>query len=196
MKAVHNSKNESKKWEKEAEPILSHLLNGQHLIPVDIRDGCVSRILNRTCGINYLLIEEGSVKVYGVSSRVQCGKNYRTFIFSQSEYEKRTEAFATGGIWPYYTMQVYMDSDSIIGLGLIKTVDLMQFIVNGLADKKRDYICSWDKLRDAGYRVMEYSVEEPKDENAGEDEDAEEFPNIVGRIIEIVKKTGPLYCTY
>ena len=44
-------------------------------------------------------------------------------------------------------MQVYIDDNKIIGLGLIKTVELMQFIVNGHAEEKSSfYVCSWDDL--------------------------------------------------
>ena len=51
------------------------------------------------------------------------------------------------GLIPYYTMQVYIDDNKIIGLGLIKTVELMQFIVNGHAEEKSSfYVCSWDDL--------------------------------------------------
>ena len=169
MKARHESRTEN--LAEQAEPILNNLFGGWSLVPVGGND-YVSRILDMTCGINHLLLYKGSTNVYGVSSHTQYGKNYRTFSVPKKEYEKLSEAFANGGMRPYYTMHVYMDGSRIIGLGLIKTVDLMQFIVNDLAEEKeRYYVCGWDNLREAGCNVMEYSADEPDDEDEEDEEE-------------------------
>ena len=102
---------------------MNNLLGGWSLVAAG--NDYVSKILGITCGINYLLLCKGSTNVYGVSSHVQHGKNYRTFTVPKKEYEKLSEAFASGGMRPYYTMHVYIDGNRIIGLGLIETVDLM-----------------------------------------------------------------------
>ncbi|MBQ7215543.1 MAG: hypothetical protein IJS39_06125 [Synergistaceae bacterium] len=185
-------KNESKNWTEQAEPILSHLLNGYTLVPVESGNDCVSEILAYTCGINYLMLRNGTTNVYGVHNHTQCGKNHRVFTIPKSNYEKRTEAFASGAMQPYYTMQVYMDEGRIIGLGLIKTADFMQFIVNGHAEEKESfYVCSWDDLRKAGFNVMEYRSEpeeEPDDEDEEDDEDLDEIAEICEKIAEILDK--------
>ncbi|MBR0034821.1 MAG: hypothetical protein IJP54_04005, partial [Synergistaceae bacterium] len=77
MKVVHESKTMSSQWIKQAEPILSEMLSSWHLIPVE-GDDYASKVLEFTCGIDYLLICEGTPNVYGVASRIQSGKNYRT----------------------------------------------------------------------------------------------------------------------
>ncbi len=102
-----------------------------------------------------------------------------------------------------------MDDNRIIGLGLIKTVDLMQFIVNGHAEEKGSfYVCSWDDLREAGLDVMEYRAEpeeEPDDDKDEEDDEelddiivgAHEMAEAISDILEkahIIKK--PVYCTF
>ena len=205
MKAVHESKTESNKWEKEAESILNRLLSGWCLIPMDVNDGNVSRLLSKKCGIDYLLIKEGFNNVYGVSSHFHYNKNDRTFIVSKADYETMIEASNLGGLMPHFTMQVYIDGNRILGLGLIETIDLLKFIASGKAkDKKRYYICGWDDLRKAGFAVMEYSAEEQDKEDAEDadedDDDAEEDEgeshNITGRIIEIVNTAGPVYYTH
>ena len=202
-------KNESKHWTEQVEPILSRLLSRYTLVPVEGGNDYTSRILAYTCGINYMLFRNGSTNVYGVYNRTQYGKNYRTFTVPKSSYEKCTEVFASGGMRPYYTMQVYIDDGRIIGLGLIKTVDLMQFIVNGHAEEKGSfYVCSWDDLREAGFDVMEYRAEpeeEPDDDKDEEDDEelddiivgAHEMAEAISDILEkahIIKK--PVYCTF
>lgn len=176
MKAKHESKN----WTEQAEQILTNLLSGWTLVPVESGNDFTSKILAYTCGINYLMLRNGTTNVYGVHNHTQYGKNYRTFTVPKSSYEKRIDALSTGGLRPYYTMQVYVDDNRIIGLGLIKTVDLMQFIVNGHAEEKGSfYVCSWDDLREAGLDVMEYRAEPEEEPDDDEDEeDDEELDNV------------------
>ena len=202
-------KNESKNWTEQAEPILSQLLNGYTLVPVESGNDFVSKILAYTCGINYLMLRNGTTNVCGVHNRTQYGKNYRTFTVPKSNHEKRIDILSTGGLRPYYTMQVYVDDNRIIGLGLIKTVDLMQFIVNGHTEEKGSfYVCSWDDLREAGFDVMEYRAEpeeEPDDDKDEEDDEelddiivgAHEMAEAISDILEkahITKKA--VYCTF
>ena len=171
--AVKSDMKESRKWIERAEPILSGLLSGWHLIPVEGKEDEVSRILDITCGIDYLLCSEDSSNVYGIASRVQYGKNYRTFTVrkervsgAKTEYSKRSDALNSGGLTPYYTMQVYIQDGNVNGLGLVKTKDLMNFIERGLALENKTgedktgqakfYVCNWDDMRAAGYTVKEY----------------------------------------
>ena len=172
--AVQSDLKESRSWVKRAEPILSGLLNGWYLISVEGKDDEVSKILDLTCGIDYLLCSKETSNVYGVASRVQYGKNYRTFTVrkerdsgAKTEYAKRHKAMTAGSLSLYYTMQMYVDDKEISGLALVKTKDLMNFIDRGLADENithedkigqaKFYVCGWDVLRDAGYCVKEYS---------------------------------------
>ena len=158
--------NRSINWIERAEPILSGLMSGWRLVPVESKGHEVSGILNMKCGINYLLCSEDTHEVYGVTVRVQYGKNYRTFTVPK---ESKRASNAAGVIKPYYTMQVYIDDGRIIGLGLVKTSDLMDFIDSGYAMKLSEeksglskfHVCHFDDLRLAGYTVKEFRVEQP-----------------------------------
>ncbi len=165
MKATHKDESktmskdftESKHWTEQAKPILNEMLSSWSLIPVESNHDLVSDVLNMKCGINYLLCRAGSPNVYGVVSRVQSGKNYRTFTVPKWRVN-RSEGSAN--LRPYYTMQVYMSGDRIIGLGLIETDDLMEYIECGLAEvHKENYVCKWDDMRKAEYEVLEYRAE-------------------------------------
>ena len=64
-------------------------------------------------------------------------------------------------------MQICVEDGKILGLGLVKTEDLTDFIDSGFAfeSKSNDdkqpkcYACHWDDLRLAGYEVKEYEAE-------------------------------------
>ena len=185
MKAetVKNDMTESSKWALSAEPIVRGLLSDWHLVPVEGKDDTVSRILDTACGIDYLLCSPTAPNVYGVASRVQYGKNYRTFTVrkeresgAETEYSKRIKSIAHGGLSPYYTMQAYVEDGEISGLAIVKTNDLMEYIERGFADQAKTredkagqakfYVCGWDDMRRAGYSVKEYRlVEAPEGSN-------------------------------
>ena len=164
----------SMKYVEQAAPIVGLLMSGWELVPVEGQTNEVCRVLDMECGIDYLLYSKYSGQVYGLASRVQYGRNYRTFTVrkeresgAKTEYRKRIEASTYGGLSPYYTMQAYVKDGEINGLALVKTEDLLKFIEKGLADEGKTgtnkdgqatfYICDWDKLREAGYAVKEYS---------------------------------------
>ena len=169
----------SMKYVEQAAPIVGLLMSGWELLPVEGQSNEVCRLLDMECGIDYLLYSKDLGQVYGLASRVQYGRNYRTFTVrkeresgAKTEYKKRTDAKDCGGLSPHYTMQAYVKDGEINGLALVKTEDLLNFIEKGLADEGRTgankdgqatfYICDWDKLREAGYTVKEYS--QPDDE--------------------------------
>ena len=143
---------------KRVTPIINELLAGWKLIPASELENEACNVLGKYCGIDYLLTNDE--QVYGLSSKVLYGKNYRTFTVSKNEYAKRSAAFESSSLRPYYTMQGYFDGNKIIGLGLIKTVDLLSFIKKGLAEERgKSYVCNWDVMKSAGYDVREYSAQ-------------------------------------
>ena len=162
------SESQNTNWIEKVEPILSGLMSGWQLVPLEKRKDEVSRILNMECGVNYLLCSEDTHEVYGVAGRVQYGKNYRTFTVPK---ESKRVSQAAGVINAYYTIQVYIDDGKIIGLGVVKTADLMDFIDSGYAMKLSEektghskyHVCHFDDLRLAGYTVKEFRVEQPAD---------------------------------
>lgn len=150
------------KWMESTEPILNELLSDWQLIPVEGQANTVCRILNNACGINYLLFSKTAV--YGVISYVTYGENTRTFTVSIDN-----ATFDDNSLSPYYTMQVYVKDDKVIGLGLVKTEDLIDFLESGLALERevehvKYYACHWDDMNLAGYDVKEYSLETPASE--------------------------------
>ena len=62
---MKNTPKESRSWLEQAEPILSGLMSGWRLIPVDMKSNEVNRILNMECGIDYLLYSDD--EVYGLA---------------------------------------------------------------------------------------------------------------------------------
>ena len=151
--AVEKSTTDSIIWEANVEHILNTLLSDWRLIPVDGTDSKAGRILNKACGIDYLLCSNNISRVYSVACRVQYGKNYRTFVVPK-------DSETIGSFSPYYTMQVYVTDNKIAGLALVETKDLTDFIDRGLArERKADYVCRWDDLRAFGYEVKEYGTE-------------------------------------
>lgn len=100
----------------------------------------------------------------GIASRIQVNnKSWDTFTVrkhrqtgSQTEYEKRKRAIESDWLYPYYTLQAYIDkNDNLLSLAITKTKDLISYIDNGQAQTRhtRDnqigqasfYIIQWDK---------------------------------------------------
>lgn len=150
---------------KRVTPIINELLAGWKLIPVAGQQDEACNALDKTCGIDYLLTNDE--QVYGVSSKVQYGKNYRTFTLSKGAYEKRSEALSSGSVLPHFTMQGYVNGGEIIGLAIVETEDLLDFIERRLAEERgRFYVCNWDAMNAAGYDVREYNSVQEKGHNA------------------------------
>ncbi len=164
--------------EEKVKPVIEELLPFWHMMKVEGRENEVCQLLDMSCGIDYLLHSEQSSLVLGVASRVQYGKNYRTFTVRKdrasgvlTEHQKRTQAISQGGLYPMYSVQSYIDDDGeLAGLGIVRTADLSEFISRGLAREKKTgadkigqaefYVCTWDKLKYAGYNVLEYPTRE------------------------------------
>ena len=154
--------------------VIEELLPDWHMVQVEGDDNKICQLLNMSCGIDYLLHSEKSSLVIGLASRVQYGRNHRTFTVKKTrdsglltEHQKRTQAISRGGLYPLYSVQSYIGDDGeLAGLGIVKTADLSEYILRGLAVEKKTgtdkivqaefYVCHWDKLKYAGYNVLEY----------------------------------------
>ena len=190
---------------KSAEPIVNELLSEWRLVPVEGRDDTACRILAKTCGIDYLLCSQTGI--HGVTVCVQHGKNDRTFMVS-----KESTSNDTGSLTPYYAMQVYVEDGKIIGLGLVKTEDLTDFIDSGFALEHQEgqvkfYVCHWDDLRLAGYEVKEYSAEPSIDDGkvayhgtkmpyTCEDCGIRDLYSIYDEVLSATGKKRDSYCSY
>lgn len=164
-----------------ARPVISKLLNGGELLAVEGTDDHVCLMLDTTCGTDYFQVYKQRGLVWGIASRMQeidtgrFAKPFNTFTVRKArasgavtEYEKRRLAIQNGGVYPYLTMQGYVDKNSgeLMSLGIAKTTDVMDFVDKGLAAVKHTgqeqigqaqfYVVGWDKFRDAGYTIKTY----------------------------------------
>lgn len=97
------------------------------------------KLLDTHCGIDALHVFGGQIR--GLALRVQWGEDYRTFTVryrkasgAETEYEKRMRAIdsALGALYPYLTIQAYLDNrenpNQIRSIGVVRTLDLYNFI--------------------------------------------------------------------
>lgn len=94
--------------------------------------GELEKMLDIYAGIDYLALSENGLR--GISSRIQTGKNWHTFTIrkekstgNKTEYEKRVKGISSGYIYPYYTLQAYLDT-ATIDYAICRTEDLYRFI--------------------------------------------------------------------
>lgn len=159
-----------------ARPIIANLLNGGEIIPVEGDDNEVCKLLDMTCGTDYLQAYKDKGLVWGVASRIQTVKRgfkpYNTFTVRKAretgattEYEKRAYAIKHGGVYPFLTMQAYVDeNDDFLSVGIARTTDIMEFVEKGYARQNHTgkhqigqaafYVCRWDEMVSKGYKVL------------------------------------------
>ncbi len=95
-------------------------------------------LFDQKSGIDY--IRENETGLQGIAARVQWGNNWDTFTIrasrhtgTKTEFEKRQESIKEGYFYPAFTLQAYFDdrtTNKFLSLGIIKTLDLYQFIKN------------------------------------------------------------------
>jgi hypothetical protein len=159
-----------------ARPIIAELLNGGEIIPGEGDDNEVCKLLDMTCGTDYLQAYKDKGLVWGVASRIQIVrkgmKPYNTFTVRKAresgvstEYEKRAYAIEHGGVYPFLTMQAYVDeNENFLSVGIAKTTDVMEFVEKGYARQNHTgkhqigqaafYVCRWDEMASKGYKVL------------------------------------------
>lgn len=119
-------------------------------------------------GCDYLY-RDGGTK--GLSVRIQnTDKNWKTFTLRADtnkgvavELQKKMIAYKSGSILPYLTVQAYVYNNKILGIGIVKTADLLEHCMGGgifknqinKIDETRFISIKWDDLKKSGYRVLE-----------------------------------------
>lgn len=164
-----------------ARPIIRRLLNGGEIHPVEGDDNKICQILDQTCGMDYLQVYKDRNLTWGIASRIQtynpASKPFNSFTVRKAresgaatEYEKRRDAIARGGIYPYLTMQAYVNEDTgeIDSLAIARTVDIMDFVDSGKASERHTkadkigqaafFVAYWDDLEKSGYKVLRYDA--------------------------------------
>ena len=164
-----------------ARPIIAGLLNGGSLMAVEGSDDEVCRMLDQTCGTDYFQVYNETGLVWGIASRMQeidtarFSRPFDTFTVRKArasgvktEYEKRKHAIEHGGVYPYLTMQGYINKQTgdIMSLAIAKTTDIMAFVDSGMATTRHTgaaqvgqaefYVVHWDRLKEAGFKVLDY----------------------------------------
>lgn len=119
-------------------PVIQRKCGGGQIKPVEVlHDNDLARDLDVLCGIDVWQTVNGE-GARGIASRVQPGDtNWQTFTVrrrrfsgAKTEYQKRLEAINSGGrfIYPYLTCQAYVGDQGLLGVGLVRTVDLYAVI--------------------------------------------------------------------
>lgn len=154
-------------------PIIASFWPNWKLIPVEGENNEICKLLDMSCGVDYLLYSQDLSLVYGIASRVQYGVNYRTFTVRKerdggavTEYEKRISAIYSNAFYPKFTMQAYIIGDNVAGLAIVQTKALMKFITDGWAEVKHTnsdkigqaefYACKWDIMKKLRCPILEY----------------------------------------
>ena len=127
-------------FQKFAAPILQKLFSAK-LIDVENDSSKLAELLDRACGVDYLLrTREG---VMGIAARVTHNwqRNYHTFTLRKEKYEKPSEfqhlqnALAVGGIIPTLFVQCYPKGNSAT-VCICQTKELLKQIAAGKAQVK------------------------------------------------------------
>lgn len=173
----------SMRFVRAAQPIIEKLMNGGQMMAVEGDENEVCQMLDRTCGTDYFHVYKERGLVWGVASRIQDfdpsrrDKPFNTFTVRKAresgvktEYEKRAYAIKNNGVYPYLTMQAYVNTQNgeIQSLALCKTTDLMEYVEHGNAyenhtnaDKQGQaafFIAPWDDMERHGYKIMRYEA--------------------------------------
>lgn len=161
-----------------ARPVIKQLLQGGELMAVEGSDDEVCKMLDLTCGTDYFQVYSDTGLVWGIASRMQeADRPWNTFTVRKerasgvkTEYEKRADAIKRGGVYPFLTMQGYINrhTGELMSLAIARTIDIMAFIESGLATVRRTgadqkgqatfFVVDWEKLKKAGYRVKVYTA--------------------------------------
>jgi hypothetical protein len=125
--------------------LLSHIKGD--LINIETDDTKLADMFDQYSGIDAFQIVNKQLR--GVAIRVQWGNDWGTFTIrykrksgAKTEYQKRSEAIFSdkGYLYPYLTIQAYLDkrgcSQSILSCGVIKTLDLYQYLFVNMPNLK------------------------------------------------------------
>lgn len=161
-----------------AKPVIRKLLKGGELLAVEGSDNDVCLMLDTTCGTDYFQVYKERGLVWGIASRMQeidttrFRKPFNSFTVRKAresgvktEYEKRQLAIKSGGLYPYLTMQGYVDKQTgeLMSLGIARTTDIMDYVERGYANndikhtgsnqrgQAEFYTVYWSKYIAAGY---------------------------------------------
>lgn len=122
------------------------------------------QMFDMQCGIDVWCYNKFGAR--GLASRIQVSsKSWRSFTIRKSrksgaitEYEKRKKAISENWLYPYYTMQAYINkSEVLLEFAICKTEELIKYIEEGNATIKETnpnqqgqaefYVIYWDQYK-------------------------------------------------
>lgn len=188
--AVKDDLKKSAEYVKRYEYTILKLLNASKLIACENKDDEVAKLLDRSCGIDYILVSEDGHTSRGLACRLQedrFNEKYRTFTVRRSrdsgvetEYKKKKKAIEGGGLYPSLTLQGYIDTenDRIDRLAVVRTEELIDYCENDRPDIRHTgrgnvgqasfYVVDWDRYRASGRWILIAERGEEKGESKTE----------------------------
>lgn len=159
-------------------PVAARVLQGRFGIVEADTTSEFARSLDIEAGIDMWFVRDGT-GIRGVANRVQwTDRNWRTFTVRMSrksgattEYEKRLSAIEDEWLYPVLTMQSYVSEDRqrLLGFGVMRTRDLMQFVTDGIGYSRRTgpaqigqaefWVVKWDDVIASDAQFYEYTPE-------------------------------------
>lgn len=156
-------------------PRVKKMLNCEGILKVEDIDEETAKLLDLRCGIDYVGLYEGTDLCYGIAARVQKSRNWKTFTIreqrksgAKTEREKREFAIKHNGIYPNLTIQGYISDDEVLGVAIMRTKDLFEYInLNSplmirrttLPDKIGQavfLVCPWDDIANHEFQICIY----------------------------------------
>jgi len=136
--------------------------NEWQLESIENSSNVILKKLDTKCGIDWII--ENDYHIITVASRIQFGKNWRSFTIremrhtgSKTEFEKRMDAITKNYLYPLYTCQCYFDYDyKFLGGAIMKTKDLYNSLNNNCTIKKSDNyfrVKYFDDIKNEGYSI-------------------------------------------
>lgn len=161
-------------------PIAEVKLDGRFDLVENMADE-MKRALDIQAGVDLWLVQNtGGIR--GVASRVQRGKNWRTFTIRkerrtgvETEYAKRREALNNELLYPALTLHGYVtaDGEALLGFAVAQTRDLIAMIeqhqyddVKMTREDRNDgiatfYVIAWDNVQGRGHYFIEHAEPPP-----------------------------------
>ena len=157
-------------------PIICKLLMCDSIVTVEGVNNDVCKLLDLTCGIDYLKVTDKAGNVSGIANRIQWidppWPPFNTFTIRkgresgvETEFTKRKKAIDNGGLYPYLTMHTYVEAgtERLLSLAVAKTTDIIDYIIKHKPEERYSvdskgkawfYFCPWADMIDKGYRVL------------------------------------------
>lgn len=152
-------------------PLLQPLLPDTEFISIEEHTSAYSqKILDMLAGIDVWVIHKNPSGIRGLASRIQYGKNWQTFTVRKqresgaaTEYEKRKTAISDDYLYPFFTLQAYVQNNEIEGMAICYTKALYKVIEQGLCETRRTgsgqigqaifYVVHWDSFKSDDIRI-------------------------------------------